>query len=93
MPNLLLELPATMSVSDTVKTFKANSSRWLMEQNPDFSWQAGNGAFSVSPPHIPNVRRYIANQAEHHKKRNFEEEFLLLLKKAGVDYDPRYVFE
>lgn len=91
--HLLLELPATMSVSDTVKTFKANSSRWLREQNPDFSWQAGYGAFSVSPPHIPNVKRYIANQAEHHKKRNFEEEFLLLLKKAGVDYDPRYVFE
>ena len=91
--HLLFELPATMTIADTVKTFKANSSRWLREKNLDFAWQAGYGAFSVSPSHIAAVKHYIANQREHHKKRNFEEEFLLLLKKAGVDYDPRYVFD
>ena len=46
----------------------------------------------MSPAEAPIVKRYIRNQAEHHKKRNFEEEFLLLVKKSGVDYDPRYVF-
>ena len=91
--HLLFEMSATMTIADAVKTFKANSSRWLREQNPEFGWQAGYGAFSVSPSHIKMVKEYIANQHEHHKKRNFEEEFLLLLKKAGVDYDPRYVFD
>jgi len=48
--------------------------------------------FSVSPSQARVVKKYIRNQAEHHKKRNFEEEFLLLLRKSGVEYDPRYVF-
>jgi len=56
------------------------------------SWQQGFGAFSVSASQLPAVKQYIRNQVEHHKKRNFEEEFLLLLKKSGVDYDPQYVF-
>jgi len=36
--------------------------------------------------------KYIDSQAEHHKKRNFEEEFLAILKKHGIEYDPRYVW-
>jgi hypothetical protein len=64
----------------------------MRESNPKFAWQEGFGAFSVSPSQAPTVKRYIHTQADHHKKRNFEEEFLLLLKKSGVDYDPRYVF-
>jgi len=65
----------------------------MWETNRDFVWQSGYGACGVSPSQIAAVTQYIARQPEHHKKRNFEEEFLLLLKKAGVDYDPRYVFE
>jgi putative transposase len=38
------------------------------------------------------VKTYIRNQREHHKKRNFEQEFLELLKRAKVPYDPKYVF-
>lgn len=91
--HLLFEQPATMTIADAVKTFKANSSRWLGKQNSAFAWQGGYGAFSVSPSQIKTVKEYIANQHEHHKKRNFEQEFLLLLKKAGIDYDPRYVFD
>jgi REP element-mobilizing transposase RayT len=91
--HLLFEMSGTMTIADTVRTFKANSSRWLRKGNPEFAWQGGYGAFSVSPSHIKTVKEYIANQREHHKKRSFEEEFLLLLKKAGVDYDPRYVFD
>jgi hypothetical protein len=33
-----------------------------------------------------------SNEREHHKKRSFEQEFVALLKKAGIDYDPKYVF-
>jgi len=35
---------------------------------------------------------YIQAQAEHHRKRSFEEEFIVFLKKNNVDYDPRYVW-
>lgn len=64
----------------------------MSENGPGFSWQQGFGAFSVSPSQVPAVKLYIRGQAQHHKKRTFEEEFLLLLKKSGVDYDPQYVF-
>ena len=64
----------------------------MSENGPQFSWQEGFAAFSVSPSQVSAVKQYIRNQAEHHRKRNFEEEFLLLLKKSGVAYDPRYVF-
>jgi len=90
--HILLALPAKQSLSDAVRDLKANSSRWMSETCKPFSWQEGFGAFSVSPSQIPTVKRYIRHQIEHHRKRNFEEEFLLLLKKSGVDFDPQYVF-
>jgi putative transposase len=90
--HMLIAIPARESLSDVIRNLKANSSRWMSENRPGFFWQQGFGAFSVSPSQAPTVKQYIRNQIEHHKQRNFEEEFLLLLKKSGVDYDPQYVF-
>jgi hypothetical protein len=47
--------------------------------------ERGCGAFAVSASHVEQVKAYIRNQKEHHKKRTFEEEFVAMLKKAGVD--------
>jgi len=58
-----------------------------------FGWQAGYGAFSVSPSSVPRVVRYIEGQAEHHKRQTFEEEFLLLLERHGIEHDPRHVWD
>jgi putative transposase len=94
MPNhshLLFLLPATMSLASAINLFKANSSRFLHERGLIFQWQKGYGAFSVSFPHLDSVTNYIRNQSEHHKKMTFEEEFMALLKEAGVSYDPKYV--
>ncbi len=87
--HLLFALPATMTLADVVKNIKGNSSRWM---GPRFGWQKGCGSFSVSPSQVAAVKNYIQNQAEHHRKRSFEDEFIALLKKCGVEYDPRYVF-
>jgi hypothetical protein len=57
-----------------------------------FQWQNGYGAFSVSASQLDTVTTYIRSQPEHHKKMTFEDEFLALLKKAGVSYDPTHVF-
>jgi len=94
MPNhshLLFLLPATISLASAINTFKANSSRFMHEQGLPFQWQSGYGAFSVSISQLDTVTAYIRSQREHHKKMTFEEEFLSLLKKAGVPYDPKYV--
>ena len=58
-----------------------------------FSWQEGFGAFSYSRSQLETVIRYIQNQQKHHAKKTFRQEYVELLEKFGVDYDPRYIFK
>lgn len=90
--HLLIALPAKCPLSFAVRDLKANSSRWMKQREARFCWQEGFGAFSVSPSQVTAVTEYIRNQVAHHQKRNFEEEFLLLLKKSGMEYDSQHVF-
>jgi putative transposase len=95
MPNhshLLFLLPATISLAAAVNIFKANSSRFMHQRGFSFQWQSGYGAFSVSVSQLDKVTAYVRSQREHHKKMTFEQEFLALLKKSGVPYDPKFVF-
>jgi REP element-mobilizing transposase RayT len=87
--HLLFVLPATQSLAYAVQKLKGGSSRFMGGR---FSWQQGYGAFSVSPSQVPIVKKYIQNQAQHHHKHSFEDEFLALLRNCGVEFDPRYVF-
>ncbi len=78
-----------------MRKWKTLSSKWVHETFPserDFAWQEGYGAFTVSQSSVPKVAGYIEGQAAHHKKMTFEEEFIALLEKHGVAYDPQYVF-
>ena len=92
----LAKLSPTIAISDVLRTIKANSSKWINER-PDvtqkFEWQSGYAAFSVSESQMTAVAHYIANQAEHHRKKTFEEEFLAILSKHNIEFDTRYVFE
>ncbi len=63
----------------------------MKTQVPGFAWQDGYSAISVSPSQITTVKNYIANQAEHHRRRTFDDEYLALLEKAGVKYEPGFV--
>jgi putative transposase len=90
--HLLILLPQTMTLSKAMQELKANTSRWLRETSTKFQWQEGYGAFSVSQSQRGAVTEYIANQAEHHRTRSFEDEFQAMLQKSGIQYDPRYVF-
>jgi putative transposase len=87
--HLLIQLPPTLSLSDAVLEIKTSSSRWMRKS---FAWQRGFAAFSVSASNKDTVIRYIRTQDVHHKKMNFDSELLALLKKHGVQYDPKYVF-
>ena len=94
--HLLLKMSPAYSISETVKLIKGNSSRWINEQrkvNARFSWQRGYGAFSVSESQMEIVGNYIANQETHHLRRSFEDEYLELLKKHRIEFDPKYVFD
>lgn len=91
----LLSLPATMSFAKAVQLIKGGSSKWIHDtfgKYRKFEWQEGYGAFSVSASQMDRTVAYISNQKEHHRKRTFEEEFIELLDKHGVEYDRRYMF-
>jgi putative transposase len=85
--HVLIGLPPVLTMAETMQKLKANSSRWLRENGAQFEWQRGYGAFGVSPSLLKTVQAYIRNQAEHHRKRSFEEEFRALLEKSGISYD------
>jgi REP element-mobilizing transposase RayT len=88
--HLLISLPPTITLAKVIQEFKGNTSRWLNETSR-FAWQEGYSAFSVSQSPRKTVVDYIDNQKEHHAKWTFEQEFLTLLKKSGISYDPRFV--
>jgi putative transposase len=81
---------------DLVKDIKVASSLWIKEKKllpSKFGWQEGYGAFSYSRSQIDVVCKYIENQEEHHKKKNFKEEYIEFLQQFGVEYDEKYLFE
>ena len=90
--HLLIALPSDIAVAKAVQILKANSSRWMGEHGIDFAWQEGYGAFSVSASKAGVVRNYIEHQPEHHARRSYEDEFLALLRKTGVNYESQQVF-
>jgi len=94
--HLLVRLKATRALSDVVRDVKANSSGWVHDTFPQyagFGWQTGYAAFAVSLSGLPDVREYIATQAEHHREMTFEDEFVAFLKKHEIEYDERYLWD
>jgi putative transposase len=84
------------SVSDLMRTVKSRSSKWVHDTFPalrKFAWQEGYSVFSVSKSQEEAVKKYIAAQAEHHKKEDFKSELLRILRAHGVEFDEKYVFD
>ena len=92
--HLLLGMRATHRLADVLREVKRTSSSWVHETigEKDFEWQDGYGAFTVSVSLLETVRHYIAHQEEHHYKQTFQEEYVELLQRSGVEYDERYLW-
>jgi putative transposase len=94
--HIVTSLPRTLSQAEMVETVKKTSSKWIKRLDTkyrEFYWQRGYGAFSVSPSQLKAVLEYVANQAEHHRTRSFQEEYRGFLRKYGVEFDERYVWD
>ncbi|HVK15499.1 MAG TPA: IS200/IS605 family transposase [Fimbriiglobus sp.] len=92
--HLLFVLARTLSLSKAVEEVKKESSKWAKANvHPGFYWQNGYGAFSVSPSNAEQVTAYIANQEDHHRASTFQDEFRELLRRHGVEWDERYVWD
>lgn len=90
--HLLLAVPPALCLATALRDLKAHSSRWIGEHGHRFAWQEGYGPFSVSQSQRQVVIDYIDRQEEHHRKGTFEQEFVTLLRKAGIEYDPKFIF-
>ncbi len=85
-----------MPIAKAVQLIKGGSSKWIHDNFSMlklFVWQEGYAAFTVSTSQIDMIKQYIANQEQHHKKINFQEEYLEFLKKNNVDFDEKYLFQ
>jgi putative transposase len=79
-----------------VEEVKKGSSKWAKIEGPknaDFYWQAGYAAFSVSQSNLDEVKKYIENQEEHHRRMTFQDELRALYNRHGIAFDERYVWD
>ena len=94
--HVLLSLPSTLSIAKAIQLIKGGSSKWIHDNFPEhrlFSWQEGYGAFSIGISDVERTITYIENQKEHHHKMDFKQEFIAFLKKYGIEYDERYIWD
>jgi putative transposase len=88
------QLARTQNVAKVVETLKSSSSQWLKSQGiPAFAWQRGYGCFSIGKSQAETLVQYIASQAEHHRKISFQDELREILRKYGVAFDERYLWD
>jgi REP element-mobilizing transposase RayT len=94
--HMLFGFRPAQSLSDLMQDIKGSSSTWINKNGfvaGKFNWQEGYGAFSYAKSDLPKVIKYIENQQQHHKKKNFTDEYKTLLKEFEIDYDDRYIFK
>jgi len=94
--HLLCLLSRKHAVMNVVQQSKTETSKWIKKQGPqfrDFQWQAGYGIFSVSQSSVDQVKQYIADQDERHRKMSFQEEFRAMCHRHGITIDERYVWD
>ncbi|HPM93450.1 MAG TPA: IS200/IS605 family transposase [Bacteroidales bacterium] len=94
--HIFFELPPNISVSKALQEIKTSSSRWINNEGlvpGKFQWQKGFGAFTNSRSQRDSVIKYILNQELHHAKNSFRDEYIELLQKYSVDFNPNNLFE
>ena len=92
--HILTSLHPSLALANIVKDVKIASSAWIKDEKvfPHFDgWQDGYGAFTCSWKDKDRIANYIENQREHHQRKTFREEYMEMLKKAGIEFDERYL--
>lgn len=94
--HMLVQRRTDEAIADLLRDVKSRSSSWIHKTFPAFRtfvWQEGYGVFSVSKSQEKRLRAYIAGQDEHHRTRDFKEEYLRLLRAHDIEYDERYLWD
>ena len=94
--HILCRFSRSITIAKLVGEVKRNSSKWIKTKGNAFTkfvWQNGYGVFSVGRSEIDRVKTYIENQEQHHKNRNFQDEYRAFLDEYNIEYDERYVWD
>ena len=94
--HLLLSLNKMVLIPDIIGDVKRSSSKWLKTKGgmlTKFGWQDGYSVFTVGHTQLDAVKKYIANQKEHHKNVLFEDEMRDFYQRYGIDFDEEYVWD
>ncbi len=92
--HILSQLSRTMAIADLLRDVKKQSSVWMHEQGmPEFAWQLGYAAYSVSHSQTPKVRAYIADQMNHHEHTDFKDELRAFAAAHDQPLDERYAWD
>jgi REP element-mobilizing transposase RayT len=94
--HMLLSIPATIEIAKAIQLIKGGASKWVHDSFPEFQefgWQEGYGAFSIGISQTDDTIVYIDKQAQHHRRRTFQEEFIAFLEKHGMEYDPEHLWD
>ena len=82
----LISLGTDQTIEKVMQLIKGESSFWINKSGlctTKFGWQDEYFAVSVSESNVPSVRRYIANQDEHHRTSSLEDEFEGFMKRGS----------
>ena len=94
--HILVGITPDIAISDLVRDIKRNATQFINRKRwiaGKFMWQEGFAAFTYSHSQLKDVIAYIENQEIHHSHKTFKEEYLELLKRFDVPYNPKYVFD
>ena len=94
--HILCLLSRKITQMKLVEEIKKQSSKWIKTKSESYSnfyWQDRYGIFSINPAEIDKVVDYIDKQHEHHRQKNFQDEYRSFLKKYKVEYEERYLWE
>jgi REP element-mobilizing transposase RayT len=91
--HMYVSLSKNIALANLMLELKRDTSSWMKERVPKFKWRVGYFAFSIGESVSPRLRRYIANQKEHHRGVDFKDEVRDLLRKYKMEWDERYIWE
>jgi putative transposase len=94
--HILCTVSKNRLITRVVGEMKRASSIWIKGKGAlleKFQWQDGYGAFSVGQRDIDVIKNYIEHQIDHHRKKDFKQELLSLLKEYDLEYDERYLWD
>jgi len=94
--HIILSLSRTITIAKLIEEVKRSSSKWIKSKGmryKKFYWQTGYAALGVGHYQIENLKKYIRNQKDHHRRKTFKEEYIEFLEKYSIEYDERYIWD